>query len=113
MKEYDMEIFKFQYVFAIPKIVKKSLQNNIATIHLNSTFNLKFCHVERNGYTTLIQFIKSSPELILILSMLYVSQVHVALFDSQYEELSFIRCREKKNSTGDIILIIESLIIVI
>lgn len=108
-----MEIFKFQYVFAIPKIVKKSLQNNIATIHLNSTFNLKFCHVERNGYTTLIQFIKSSPELILILSMLYVSQVHVALFDSQYEELSFIRCREKKNSTGDIILIIESLIIVI
>lgn len=95
-----MEIFKFQYVFAIPKIVKKSLQNNIATIHLNSTFNLKFCHVERNGYTTLIQFIKSSPELILILSMLYVSQVHVHVdFDSQFEELSFIRNVVEKRRT--------------
>lgn len=96
-----MEIFKFQYVFAILKIAKKSLQNNIATIHLNSTFNLKFCHEERNGYTTLIQFIKSSPELILILSMLYVSQVHVhvALFDSQYEELSFIRNVVEKRRT--------------
>lgn len=95
-----MEIFKFQYVFAIPKIVKKSLQNNIATIDLNSTFKLKFCHVERNGYTTLIQFIKSSPELILILSMLYVSQVHVHVdFDSQFEELSFIRNVVEKRRT--------------